>query len=152
MRGQGGGRRGDEEESESAMEEVTDATAAVRQVLKNALAVGGVVRGFREVCRHVRCKRAQVVFLAESCDEQDKVGIVLGLCQKDGVPLVRVPKTEQTEQHFGKWAGADPRKVRPPVIGDAVTRTGRIVTRRVRGGASFLCVTSYGEQGMATST
>ncbi|CAK0880757.1 unnamed protein product [Prorocentrum cordatum] len=92
-------RRGDEEETELATEEVTGATAAVRQVLKNALVAGGVVRGFREVCRHVRGKRAQVVFLAESCDEQDKIDI--GLCLEKNVPLIDVPDNKS----LGEWAG-----------------------------------------------
>ena len=59
---------------------MTDLNGAVRGVLKRSLQVDGVIRGLHEatsesterdpeVAKHVEACKAQVVFLAESCNE-----------------------------------------------------------------------------------
>eukprot|EP00913_Durusdinium_trenchii_P013633 g12801.t1 len=73
-------------------EEVTDLNGAVRGVLKRALMVDGVIRGLHE---------AQVVFLAESCNEATYKKLIQGLCIEKNVPVPEVPDNKS----LGEWAG-----------------------------------------------
>merc|ERR1719291_363167 len=125
----------DEEEVEAPVqeeeEEVTDLMGAVRGVLKRALHVDGVIRGLHEVAKHIDASKAQVVFLAESVNEQNYKKLVKGLCLEKNVPLIDVPDNKA----LGEWAGlckidkdGNPRKVV---------------------GASCVCVTDFGEEGQA---
>eukprot|EP00406_Dinophysis_acuminata_P071539 CAMPEP_0179260266 /NCGR_PEP_ID=MMETSP0797-20121207/26250_1 /TAXON_ID=47934 /ORGANISM="Dinophysis acuminata, Strain DAEP01" /LENGTH=92 /DNA_ID=CAMNT_0020968339 /DNA_START=60 /DNA_END=335 /DNA_ORIENTATION=+ len=72
-------------------EDVTDANSAVRGVLKKALVVDGVIRGLHEVAKHIDAGKAQVVFLAEGCNEPNYKKLVQGLCGEKNVPLITVP-------------------------------------------------------------
>merc|ERR1712060_571122 len=85
----------DDEVAEAAApveeEEVTDLMGAVKKVLKNALVVDGVIRGLHEVAKYVDASKAQVVFLAESCNEPTYKKLVQGLCLEKNVPLIDVP-------------------------------------------------------------
>ena len=72
-------------------EEVTDLPGAVRGVLKRSLVVDGVIRGLHEVAKHIDAGKAQVVFLAESCNEPAYKKLVQGLCLEKNVPLIDVP-------------------------------------------------------------
>merc|ERR1711959_726455 len=72
-------------------EECTDLMTAVRRVLKNALVVDGAIRGLHEVAKRIDAGKAQVVFLAESCNEPTYKKLVQGLCLEKNVPLIDVP-------------------------------------------------------------
>eukprot|EP00932_Pfiesteria_piscicida_P000369 SRR837773.1036.p2 GENE.SRR837773.1036~~SRR837773.1036.p2 ORF type:complete len:158 (+),score=73.48 SRR837773.1036:53-475(+) len=109
-------------------EDVSDLPGAVRGVLKKALIVDGVIRGLHEVAKHVDGGKAQVVFLAESCNEPAYKKLVQGLCLEKNVPLIDVPDNKA----LGEWAGlckidkdGQPRKVV---------------------GASCVCVTDFGDE------
>ena len=82
-------------------EEVTDLMGAVKRVLKHALVVDGAIRGLHEVAKHVDAGKAQVVFLAESCNEPTYKKLVQGLCLEKNVPLIDVPDNKS----LGEWAG-----------------------------------------------
>merc|ERR1711862_153166 len=93
--------------------------------------MGGVIRGLHESAKYIDAGKAQVVFLAEGCDEPNYKKLVQGLCLEKNVPLVDV--TDKKE--LGEWAGlckidkdGQPRKVV---------------------GASCVCVTEFGEEGQA---
>mmetsp|Transcript_61059 Transcript_61059/g.170403 ORF Transcript_61059/g.170403 Transcript_61059/m.170403 type:complete len:139 (+) Transcript_61059:86-502(+) len=123
----------DEEETIAAApveeEEVTDLMTAVRKVLKNALVVDGVIRGLHEVAKHIDAGKAQVVFLAESCNEATYKKLVQGLCLEKNVPLIDVPDNKS----LGEWAG--------------LCRIDKDGLPRKVVGASCVCVTEYGEEG-----
>merc|ERR1719343_1313112 len=70
-----------------AEEEVTDLMGAARVCLKKALVVDGVIRGLHEVAKYIEAGKAQVVFLAESCNEAAYKKLVQGLCLEKNVPL-----------------------------------------------------------------
>merc|ERR1719428_1422779 len=82
-------------------EEVTDLMSAVRKVLKNALVVDGVIRGLHEVAKHIDGSKAQVVMLAESCNEPTYKKLVQGLCLEKNIPVIDVPDNKS----LGEWAG-----------------------------------------------
>merc|ERR1712024_411240 len=82
-------------------EDVTDLPGAVKGVLKRALLVDGVIRGLHEVAKHIDASKAQVVFLAESCNEPAYKKLVQGLCLEKNVPLIDVPDNKS----LGEWAG-----------------------------------------------
>merc|ERR1712050_74350 len=110
-------------------EECTDLMSAVRRVLKNALVVDGVIRGLHEVAKYVDAGKAQVVFLAESCNEPTYKKLVQGLCLEKNVPLIDVSDNKQ----LGEWAGLC------KIDKDGLPR--KVV------GASCVCVTDFGEEG-----
>merc|ERR1711957_908149 len=112
-------------------EEVTDLMGAVRRVLKHALAVDGVIRGLHEVAKHVDAGKAQVVMLAESCNEPTYKKLVQGLCLEKNVPLIDVPDNKS----LGEWAGLC--KI------DSDGQPKKVV------GASCVCVVEFGEEGQA---
>merc|ERR1719388_513245 len=73
----------DETEAPAAVEEeeeVNDLPTAIRKVLKNAMVADGCIRGLHEVAKYVDAGKAQVVFLAESCNEPTYKKLVQGLC------------------------------------------------------------------------
>merc|ERR1711877_90206 len=125
----------DEEEAAPAQVEVDedckDLMGAVRKVLKNALVVDGVIRGLHEVAKHIDASKAQVVFLAESCNEPNYKKLVQGLCLEKNVPLIDVPDNKA----LGEWAGLC------KIDKDGLPR--KVV------GASCVCVTDFGEEGQA---
>jgi len=104
---------------------------AVRKVLKNALVVDGVIRGLHEVAKHIDASKAQIVFLAESCNEPTYKKLVQGLCLEKNIPLVDVPDNKQ----LGEWAGLC------KIDNDGLPR--KVV------GASCVAVTDFGEEGQA---
>mmetsp|Transcript_23206 Transcript_23206/g.47030 ORF Transcript_23206/g.47030 Transcript_23206/m.47030 type:complete len:140 (+) Transcript_23206:82-501(+) len=125
----------DEEETVAAQpeveEEVTDLMGAVKGVLKKALAVDGAIRGLHEVAKHIDAGKAQVVFLAESCNEPAYKKLVQGLCVEKNVPLVDVPDNKS----LGEWAGLC------KIDKDGLPR--KVV------GASCVAVLEFGEEGLA---
>merc|ERR1719499_2707521 len=82
-------------------EQVTDLPGAIRGVLKRALVVDGAIRGLHEVAKRIDAGAAQVVFLAESCNEPTYKKLVQGLCLEKNVPLIDVPDNKS----LGEWAG-----------------------------------------------
>merc|ERR1712217_161937 len=68
----------------------TDLPSAIRGVLKRAMVQDGCIRGLHAVAKHIDAGKAQVVFLAESCNEPTykQLGEWAGLCKidKDGQP------------------------------------------------------------------
>merc|ERR1712014_537432 len=112
-------------------EEVNDLPSAVKGVLKKALVVDGVIRGLHEVAKHIDAGQAQVVFLAESCNEPTYKKLVQGLASEKNVPLVDVPDNKS----LGEWAGLC------KIDKDGLPR--KVV------GASCVCITDFGEEGRA---
>merc|ERR1719148_371405 len=112
-------------------EECNDLPTAIRRVLKRALAVDGVIRGLHEVAKHIDASKAQVVFLAESCNEPTYKKLVQGLCLEKNVPLIDVPDNKA----LGEWAGLC------KIDKDGAPR--KVV------GASCVAVTDFGEEGQA---
>merc|ERR1711979_181504 len=110
-------------------EDVTDLNGAVRGVLKKSLQVDGVIRGLHEVAKHIDAGKAQVVFLAESCNEPAYKKLVQGLCLEKNVPLIDVPDNKA----LGEWAGLC------KIDKDGLPR--KVVV------ASAVCVTDFGEEG-----
>merc|ERR1712224_1185918 len=102
---------------------------ASRVVLKKALHVDGVIRGLHEVAKHIDAGKAQVVFLAESCNEPAYKKLVQGLCAEKNVPLIDVADNKT----LGEWAGLC--KI------DKDGQPKKVV------GASCVCVTDFGEEG-----
>mmetsp|Transcript_54399 Transcript_54399/g.168789 ORF Transcript_54399/g.168789 Transcript_54399/m.168789 type:complete len:140 (-) Transcript_54399:119-538(-) len=125
----------DEDETVAAQpeqeEEVTDLMSAVKRVLKNALCVDGAIRGLHEVAKKIDAGKAQVVFLAESCEEPAYKKLVQGLCVEKNVALVDIPD----KKSLGEWAGLC------KIDKDGLPR--KVV------GASCVAVTDFGEEGLA---
>eukprot|EP00441_Pelagodinium_beii_P041465 CAMPEP_0197647352 /NCGR_PEP_ID=MMETSP1338-20131121/25011_1 /TAXON_ID=43686 ORGANISM="Pelagodinium beii, Strain RCC1491" /NCGR_SAMPLE_ID=MMETSP1338 /ASSEMBLY_ACC=CAM_ASM_000754 /LENGTH=138 /DNA_ID=CAMNT_0043221125 /DNA_START=65 /DNA_END=481 /DNA_ORIENTATION=- len=116
---------------EEPEEEVTDLMGAVKGVLKRSLQVDGVIRGLHEVAKNIEASKAQVVFLAESCNEATYKKLVQGLCLEKNVPVIDVPDNKS----LGEWAGLC------KIDKDGLPR--KVV------GASCVCVVDFGEEGEA---
>lgn len=67
-----------------------DFDTALREVLKNAIAANGIVRGLHECAKAMEKRKAIVCFLAESCDESNYTDIVEALCRDHEIPLIKV--------------------------------------------------------------
>ena len=79
---------------------MTDLPGAVWGVYKS-LGVDGVIRGLHEVAKHIGAGKAQVVILAESCNEPTYKKLVQGLCLEKNVPFIDMPDNKA----LGEWAG-----------------------------------------------
>ena len=112
-------------------EECTDLMTAVKRVLRNALVVDGVVCGLHAVAKHIDASKAQVCFLAESCNEPAYKKLVQALALEKNVPLVDVTDNKS----LGEWAGLC------KIDKDGLPR--KVV------GASCVVVTDFGEEGEA---
>merc|ERR1712003_208161 len=112
-------------------EECTDLNSAIKRVLKKALVVDGVIRGLHEVAKHIDAGKAQVVFLAESCNEPTYKKLVQGLSLEKNVPLIDVSDNKT----LGEWAGLC--KI------DSDGNAKKVV------GASCVCITDFGDEGQA---
>lgn len=67
-----------------------DFDTALREVLKNAIATNGLVRGIHECAKAIEQRKAIVCFLAESCDEVNYTDVVEALCRVHEIPLIKV--------------------------------------------------------------
>eukprot|EP00884_Botryococcus_braunii_P018006 jgi/Botrbrau1/488/Bobra.110_2s0126.2 len=128
---------GEEEEEEAVApgpSEPMDVNTAVQDVLKKALAHGGLSRGIREAARVLEQGKGQMAVVAEDCDQPDIKKLVEALCNEHGVQLLSVPESKQ----LGQWSGLC--KI------DAEGEARKVV------GCSVVVVTDYGEntQGLAT--
>merc|ERR1711933_174009 len=124
----------DEEERAAPVEveeEVNDLPSAMKGVLKKALVVDGVIRGLHEVAKYIDAGKAQVVFLAESCNEPTYKKLVQGLSGEKNIPVIDVSDNKT----LGEWAGLC--KI------DSDGNAKKVV------GASCVCVTDFGEEGTA---
>lgn len=74
---------------------------ALKNVLRGALHVDGLVRGLRESIKCMESGSAKLCVLAESCDEQNYVKLVEALCAEHGISLIKVPDGKQ----LGEWCG-----------------------------------------------
>ena len=88
-------------EAAPAVGEPMDLMTALQQVLKKSLACHSLSRGLHEVCRSIEKGEAQLVVLAQDCDNGDYVKLVEGLCKEKSVSLLKVPKNTQ----LGEWVG-----------------------------------------------
>merc|ERR1711943_109691 len=84
-----------------------------------------------EVAKHIDAGKAQVVFLAESCNEPTYKKLVQGLSLEKNVPLIDVSDNKT----LGEWAGLC------KIDSDGLPR--KVV------GASCVCVSDFGEEGQA---
>ncbi|VDL16170.1 unnamed protein product [Hymenolepis diminuta] len=78
-----------------------DFDSALREVLKNALAVNGLIRGIHQCAKALEKREAIVCFLSESCDEPSYSLTVEALCHEYEIPLIKVPDGKQ----LGEMAG-----------------------------------------------
>merc|ERR1712085_241873 len=120
----------DENEVPAVVEEEAcdDLPTAIKRVLKNAMVADGCIRGLHEVAKYIDAGKAQVVFLAESCNEPTYKKLVQGLCLEKNVPLIDVPDNKA----LGEWAGLC------KIDKDGAPR--KVV------GASCVAVTDFGEE------
>jgi len=112
-------------------EEITDLMTAVKRVLKNAMVNDGVVRGLHECAKMLDAGKAQLAFLAESCNEPTYKKLIQGLCLEKNVPLIDVPDNKQ----LGEMAGLC------KIDKDGLAR--KVV------GASCVVITDFGDEGEA---
>jgi len=74
---------------------------ALELTLRKARAYGGVVRGLHECAKLIEKRVAQLVVLAEDCNQPDYVKLVKALCADHEVRLLTVPSAKT----LGEWAG-----------------------------------------------
>merc|ERR1719440_1730148 len=82
-------------------EDVNSVEDAIKGLCKNAMCVDGCIRGLHEVAKHIDAGKAQLVMLAESCNEPTYKKLVQGLCLEKNVPLIDIPDNKS----LGEWAG-----------------------------------------------
>merc|ERR1711907_877796 len=66
-----------------AVGEPLDLMSALQMVLKKSMACHSLLRGLHEVARTIEKGEAQLVVLAQDCDNGDYVKLVEGLCKID---------------------------------------------------------------------
>eukprot|EP00216_Chloropicon_sp_CCMP2111_P005681 CAMPEP_0198235358 /NCGR_PEP_ID=MMETSP1446-20131203/1266_1 /TAXON_ID=1461542 ORGANISM="Unidentified sp, Strain CCMP2111" /NCGR_SAMPLE_ID=MMETSP1446 /ASSEMBLY_ACC=CAM_ASM_001112 /LENGTH=143 /DNA_ID=CAMNT_0043916497 /DNA_START=178 /DNA_END=609 /DNA_ORIENTATION=+ len=84
-----------------AVGEPMDLMTALQMVLKKSLACHSLSRGLHEVTRTIERGEAQLVVLAQDCDNGDYTKLIEGLCNEKSISLLRVPKNTQ----LGEWVG-----------------------------------------------
>ncbi|AAF18490.1 putative ribosomal protein S12e [Arabidopsis thaliana] len=85
----------------AAIPEDMDLMTALELTLRKARAYGGVVRGLHECAKLIEKRVAQLVVLAEDCNQPDYVKLVKALCADHEVRLLTVPSAKT----LGEWAG-----------------------------------------------
>ncbi|KXZ45456.1 hypothetical protein GPECTOR_54g197 [Gonium pectorale] len=103
-------------EEAAAPGEPMDINAAVKMVLKKALAHDGLCRGLHEACRAIEKGQAQLCILAEDCNQPDYKKLIEALCAEHNVNLISVPENKQ----LGQWCGLckiDPQGEARKVVG-----------------------------------
>ena len=78
-----------------------DLNKSVANVLKKALAHDGLCRGLHECVRAIEKEQAQLVILAEDCNQVDYKTLVEALCAEKSIDLLSVKEAKQ----LGQWAG-----------------------------------------------
>ncbi|XP_063932206.1 small ribosomal subunit protein eS12-like [Zophobas morio] len=76
---------------------------ALREVLKQALVKGGLVRGLKETVKALdsNVKIVEFCILASDCDDKSYIQLVEALCRKNSIPLLR----EVDKLSLGEWCG-----------------------------------------------
>ena len=75
--------------------------AALEHVVRKALAYGGLIRGLHECTKVIEKNAAQLVLLAEDCDQPDYVKLVKALCNDHNVEIMVVDSAKK----LGEWCG-----------------------------------------------
>jgi len=108
-----------------------DVTAALQEVLKNALIHDGLARGLHEAAKALDKRQAHLCVLASNCDEPAYGRLVEALCAEHSINLIKV----EDKKKLGEMVGlckidkeGNPRKVV---------------------GCSCVVVKDYGEEGEA---
>ena len=78
-----------------------DLMTALQLVLRKSLAYHGLARGLHEGAKVIEKRAAQIVVLAEDCDQPDYVKLIKALCADHNVKLISVPSAKT----LGEWAG-----------------------------------------------
>ncbi|KAF4353751.1 hypothetical protein CsatB_013028 [Cannabis sativa] len=84
-----------------ALGEPMDIMTALQLVLRKSLAHSGIARGLHEGAKVIEKHAAQLVVLAEDCDQPDYVKLVKGLCADHNVNMMTVPSAKT----LGEWVG-----------------------------------------------
>ncbi|EGC36056.1 hypothetical protein DICPUDRAFT_47339 [Dictyostelium purpureum] len=87
--------------STNPLEKNTDPMVALQKVIKESLAISGVVKGLHEVVKSLDKRTARLCVLAENCDEPNYVRLIKALCTEHNIPLIVVPNNKL----LGEWAG-----------------------------------------------
>mmetsp|Transcript_24359 Transcript_24359/g.57877 ORF Transcript_24359/g.57877 Transcript_24359/m.57877 type:complete len:224 (-) Transcript_24359:162-833(-) len=95
-----GGAKGEEEEEDEDAGPMT-INKALKQVLYFSRIHLGLARGVKEVMQALERGEAQLVVLAEDCDEENYVQVLEALTAEKGVYLLKVPERDQ----LGEWSG-----------------------------------------------
>ena len=104
-----------EEETPAAAEpapaagEPLDLNGALALVLKKALSHDGLSRGLHEVVRSLEKGQAQLVVLAEDCNQPDYKKLIEALSAEQNASLLSVKEAKQ----LGTWAGV---RAKPPTL------------------------------------
>lgn len=78
-----------------------DIFSSLEIVLQKALANDGLARGIREAVKALERQQAQLVILAEDCNQEAYTRLIEALAASNKTPLLRVPERAQ----LGAWAG-----------------------------------------------
>eukprot|EP01083_Nonionella_stella_P143942 448395_1 len=71
------------------------------QVLKDSRANDCLARGLRAVCKAVESKKAAIVVVADSCDDDKYKKCIESLCADCGINSIKVPDSKK----LGQWCG-----------------------------------------------
>ncbi|KAK2195937.1 bifunctional Ribosomal protein L7Ae-L30e-S12e-Gadd45/Ribosomal protein S12e/50S ribosomal protein L30e-like [Babesia duncani] len=94
----------DEVETEAGndVEQLSELSSGIKEVMELAAAHGSLVRGLHQVAKALDSKKAQMCFLASECSEPAYVKLVQALCKEQGIPLIEADCDSRT---LGLWAG-----------------------------------------------
>merc|ERR1711937_531911 len=76
-------------------------TDALKQVLKNARAVDGLVKGLNQVGKSLDRKDCQLCVLATDCDDPKYKKLISALAKQNKIPLIEV----DSRKDLGEWVG-----------------------------------------------
>ena len=83
------------------MSEGAAATAVIENGLHQINLSGNVAKGIKCTVKAILKGRAQLVLLAEDCQNKDYTNLITGLCKKHGVKLQTVPQKELIGKALG---------------------------------------------------
>jgi small subunit ribosomal protein S12e len=74
---------------------------ALKVVLKQSLAIGGLARGLKECCRSLDRNEALICILADDCDQKEYKALIEGLCKSQKVDIIRVESNQVLAEMVG---------------------------------------------------